>query len=65
MGRLPKLRASYDADALFLYRLAAAIEMDFLRPKRWREEQSVAIKALARTLQEAPPKRKPEDDDNE
>jgi len=63
MGRLPKLRASYDADALFLFRLAQAIEMDHLRPKNWREQMIGRIKTLAHDLQEAPAKRKPDEDE--
>lgn len=63
MGRLPKLRASYDADALFLFRLAQAIEMDHLRPKKWREGIIARIKTLAHDLQEAPGKRKPDEED--
>lgn len=63
MGRLPKLRVNYDADALFLYRLAEAIERDHLRSKKWREEIVARLKHMARDLQDAPARRKPDEED--
>ncbi len=65
MGRLPKLRVNYDADALFLFRLADAIERDHLRPKKWREDKIARLKQMARDLQDAPARRKPDEDETE
>lgn len=38
MGRLPKVRASYRNDAMYMLRLAEAIDRDPKRTDEWKQE---------------------------
>lgn len=54
MGRNPKIRVHYNADATYLIRLAHAIEMDTGRPLAWREDMISRLQLLARAFLDAP-----------
>lgn len=54
MGRKPKIRVSYYADAQFLLRLIHAVEADKTRPLVWREARIRELKALATEFMQAP-----------
>jgi len=52
MARPVKIRSDYDSDALFLSRLAKAVEGDTKQTQAWRDETSHHIRsAMARLLQ--------------
>ncbi len=38
MGRTVKIRVSYQDDAAHLTRLVRAVELDTVRPEKWKEE---------------------------
>ena len=54
MGRNPKLRVSYDADAQYLLRLKQAVEHDNLRPVGWRSGVMTQLQELIETFISAP-----------
>jgi hypothetical protein len=52
--RNPKIRASYTDDARYLLRLSHAIEMDKVRPEKWRKEMIAKVNQLAQDFMKAP-----------
>lgn len=55
MPRQPAIRASYNNDSLYLFRLVSAIERDTKRPKEWRQKMVKKVQELAMEFQKAPP----------
>ena len=55
MGRNPKLRVSYDADAQYMLRLKHAIECDSNRDMKWRIEAISLLQQLIEVFIQAPP----------
>jgi len=46
MGRLPKIRVNYQADAVFLTNLSRAIENDERRSPEWKKEALSHLQSL-------------------
>ena len=54
MGRPPKVRVSYMADASYIVRLLQAIEADETRPAKWRRGVCEKLNGVVAELLQAP-----------